>query len=98
MSNLTQKSQVSQKPEYSDGYFDASIGLPPKTDKLGSQSAILILKKNQRKFCYLNRELVSKHCVAPTFAMGEFFSRPYDTVPIPFLFILNRHLRNSTIL
>jgi len=24
-------------------------------------SAILILKKNQRKFCYLNRELVSKH-------------------------------------
>jgi hypothetical protein len=26
-----------------------------------AQAAILILKKNQRKFCYLNRELVSKH-------------------------------------
>jgi len=36
MSNLTQKSQVSQKPEYSDGYFDASIGLPPATNELGS--------------------------------------------------------------
>ncbi len=27
----------------------------------GKSSAILILKKNQRKFCYLNRQLVSKH-------------------------------------
>ncbi len=36
MSNLTQKSQISQKPDYLNGYFDASIGLAPKTDKLGS--------------------------------------------------------------
>jgi len=36
MSNLTQKPQTSQKPDYLNGYFDASIGLPPATNELGS--------------------------------------------------------------
>jgi hypothetical protein len=36
MSNLAQKPQTSQKPEYLNGYFDAAIGLPPATNELGS--------------------------------------------------------------
>jgi len=37
MTNLTQNSQSAKtSPAYLNGYFDASIGLPPKTDELGS--------------------------------------------------------------